>query len=486
MNRSNRFGPVWLGQAFRLLGAGIVLFAAGLALNLFLANVNLPASTSPIGLYHAAWEKAQQLAYDQTKVNTPRFAALEHKYDAMIKTDADAVKYANEMLDELDDHYAHLLAPVEVKAGEMQNRGQFVGIGILLEPQDIPVPTTRKADGPANGPAAKPILPVTPPPVILPKQDADGYPVVKEVIAGGPAEKAGLKNGDAIYSVDGKSMRGVSLEDLIIALRGAEGSTVVIEYGAPGDSKAPSKIKKGTVTRSLVATHSVSFEMKTTSQGKLVGYIRLSDFGQRDVVRDMKVALAALDAANDIVLDLRGNPGGRVDYCINLVSLFLKEGKIVTMRQRVPPGRFESESYTVDSSNLIQTTIDESTGATRVYKMGREAAVAGGKRLIILVNGRSASASEMFTGALKDNGRASVLGTQTFGKGIGQGTFPMPNGTNLRLTTLRYFTPNGTWLGDGQNSSQRFGIEPDIKVTMPSRGDRDIQLERALAEFDKN
>ena len=82
MNRSNRFGPVWLGQAFRLLGAGIVLFAAGLALNLFLANVNLPASTSPIGLYHAAWEKAQQLAYDQTKVNTPRFAALEHKYDA--------------------------------------------------------------------------------------------------------------------------------------------------------------------------------------------------------------------------------------------------------------------------------------------------------------------------------------------------------------------------------------------------------------------
>ena len=79
-----------------------------------------------------------------------------------------------------------------------------------------------------------------------------------------------------------------------------------------------------------------------------------------------------------------------------------------------------------------------------------------------------------------------MLGTQTFGKGIGQGTFPMPNGTNLRLTTLRYFTPNGTWLGDGQNSSQRFCIEPDIKVTMPSRGDRDIQLERALAEFDKN
>jgi Periplasmic protease len=197
----------------------------------------------------------------------------------------------------------------------------------------------------------------------------------------------------------------------------------------------------------------------------------------------MKAAIQSLSGSEKLVIDLRGNPGGRVDICIDLVSLFLKEGTVVSIRNRVPYKGYTKTSHVLTTGAMVEEELDEATGAVTQTMGAREMNVAGDKPVVILVNGHSASASEMFTGALKDNGRAVVVGEQTFGKGIGQMIIPFPNGTMLGVTTLRYFTPNGTWLGDG--SSQHHGITPDhvvkqeTKVLRPG-SDTDNQLKFAL------
>lgn len=439
-------------RSLQFLGLGatgvalfIVAFGAWLATEFYCAT--------PQKLYHRAWQAAPAFIYDPGTMQN--WDQWKHKFDADIKTDEDAVKHANDMLKSLSDPFTRMHTREEVEQMKMQSSGSFAGIGIGLGYQ-------ADADD-------KPVLDASGEP--LPKTNENGYPVIDKVFEGGPAATAGVQIGDAIKSANGVDLKGKSLKEIVTELKGKPGTPVSLVIQTNGVDRSVD------ITRALIKTPSVI----TKTYGD-VGYVQLTGFEQDDTVKQMKNALDTLKNSKSLVVDLRGNPGGRVDICISLVSLFLEEGDVVSIRNRIPFGGHSKTTYRLTKTGMTVEELDEASGEVTVKTESREPYMAAGKSVVILINGHSASASEMFTGALKDNKRATVVGEKTFGKGIGQLMLPMPNGTLLRVTSLRYFTPNGTWLGDG--SSKLHGIEPDNKV-VPGKGfkpltDSDNQLEFAL------
>lgn len=427
-----------------LLG-GLNVFLLVFALGLYVLPALAPVDS--VELYHRTWQKARDHAYDTSKLKD--WDKWEHKYDSLIKTDEDAVKYANEMLESTGDHYAQLLPPLAVKAERERSAGAFAGIGVHIEPKLDSTGAAIMAPVEEDGP--------------LMNSDEKGRPLIKEVMPNGPAMQAGMKDGDAIVSIDGQTFNDATMKAVMEKMRGKAGETVEIVV-ARGKKQVTLKIVRG-----IVKTEVVSSSMLTADNGTKVGYIRLEHFVERDAADEMAAAITKLDSADRLIIDLRYNPGGDVEVCINLASLFIKDGTIVSMRERTPGSGHNVNTFSVDANNLTVEIKDEATGAVIKQTAKRRPALAGDKKIVILVNGRSASASEMFTGALKDNGRATVVGETTFGKGIGQSVLPMPNGTSLHITSLRYFTPSGKWLGDGGNSAEKHGIEPDHKVKLEQK-----------------
>lgn len=442
-------------QTFGLGATAAILFVV--AASTFFASHFL--FTTPEGLYHRVYQAVPIFLYEpNANPNWSSWQSWEHKYDGKIKSDADAVKYANEMIGSLNDPFTHLYSAEETRAMKQQMSGQFSGIGIGLDVQMDP-----SGEKPLLSSDGKP----------MPKADADGYPLVDRVFEGGPSDSAGLKAGDALVSADGIDFKDKSLDVVVTALKnGKSGTTVKLIVRRDG-ADHPVDVVRGVINSPAVT-------VKTFGK---TGYIRLESFEQDDTVEEMKAALKSLSGSESLVIDLRGNPGGRVDICIDLVSLFLKEGTVVSIRNRVPYQGYSKTTHSLTAGDMVEEELDEGSGAVTRSIGPREAYMAGGKPIVILVNGHSASASEMFTGALKDNGVAVVIGEQTFGKGIGQMIIPFPNGTMLGVTTLRYFTPNGTWVGDG--SSQHHGIKPDHEVKQATKvlrpgSDTDNQLQFAL------
>lgn len=423
----------------------IVAFGAWLATEFYAAT--------PQKLYHRVWQAAPAFIYDPGTMQN--WDQWKNKFDKDIKTDDDAVKYANDMLKSLNDPFTHMHTREEVAQMEQESTGSFAGIGIGL--------------GYQAGADDKPVLDASGEP--LAKPNVNGYPVIDKIFDGGPAAQAGIAVGDAIKSANGVDLKNKSLKDVVAQLKGAPGTSVSLIIQTNGVDRSV------TVTRGLIKTPAVI----TKTYGD-VGYIQLTSFEQNDTVAQMRDALDKLKSSKSLVVDLRGNPGGRVDICIALASLFLDQGDVVSIRNRVPFGSYSKTTYRLTATGMTVEELDESTGNVTTKNGKRQPNMAAGKSVVILVNGHSASASEMFTGALQDNHRATVVGEKTFGKGIGQMMLPMPNGTVLRVTTLRYFTPNGTWLGDG--SSAHHGIEPN-NVVAPGKGfkpatETDNQLEFAL------
>jgi carboxyl-terminal processing protease len=252
----------------------------------------------------------------------------------------------------------------------------------------------------------------------------DNLITVVSPIEGTPAFRAGIKAGDQIIKIDDEPTTDMTLSDAVKRIRGPQGSAVKLTVRREG-SETPLDFS---ITRDVIPLRSVRHHRLTPE----VGYVRISNF-QSKTERDLKSALKSLEdeEIEGLILDLRNNPGGLLDQAIKVSDLFLDEGIIVSTKGRDPSQNMEISARKNDRS--------------RPYPM------------IVLVNEGSASASEIVAGALQDNKRALILGSKTFGKGSVQTILPLSDGSGLRLTTARYYTPSG-------NSIQLKGIIPDIEL----------------------
>jgi len=250
----------------------------------------------------------------------------------------------------------------------------------------------------------------------------EGRLTVVSPIEGTPAYEAGLKAGDTILKIDGEPARDISIMDAVDKIRGPKGSEVELTVLHEDENK-PVTI---TVERDVIPMRSV----KTQELGSGYLYARVSNFNQK-TTQDLRDALDQRDKWEGLVLDLRNNPGGLLDQAVSMADVFLNEGKIVYTKGRVEQAQMSFSAETQDED--IQAPI------------------------VVLVNAGTASAAEIVAGALQDHKRALVVGQQSFGKGSVQTIIPLRENTGIKLTTARYYTPDGT-------SIQAQGIVPDISV----------------------
>ena len=302
----------------------------------------------------------------------------------------------NGMLAELDPHSSYLSAE-DFKEFSEKSHGEFGGLGIQI--------TSDKG-------AVR---------VISPIDDT-------------PADKAGIKAGDYITHIDDEQVFDLTLNQAVKKMKGRPGTkvklTVVSEDG---------ETKTLTLKRDIIKVKSIKFDDKVLAEADpededtpKVGYVRISDFGAT-TSRDLKDALEKLEKKNVVgyVVDVRNNPGGYLTAAIDVSDAFLDGGEIVSTRGK------------------------EKTDIDRVFAKSGD--LVNGKPVVVLINHGSASASEIVAGALQDNGRGLVMGSQSFGKGSVQQQKPLGDGTAIHITIARYYTPSG-------NSIQNEGITPDIEV----------------------
>lgn len=272
----------------------------------------------------------------------------------------------------------------------------------------------------------------------------DGFLTIISPIEGGPAQEAGVKSGDVIISIDGESTEKTNIVDALGRIRGREGTKVDITVRREGTEED----HKFTITRRIVKLRSVESRLVE----KDIGYIKLSQF-HRDSADEFLSSYRGLEEENGaklggLVLDLRNNPGGLLEQALALCDMFIDKGLILNVKGR---SELNSKEYFAREGMDIQTD-----------------------HVAVIVNRGSASASEVLAGALKDSGRAKIVGTRTFGKGSVQSVIELSGETGVKITTARLFTPRGTLIDDK-------GIEPDIFVEGGDKGPTsDPQLARAL------
>ncbi len=255
----------------------------------------------------------------------------------------------------------------------------------------------------------------------------EGLVKVVTPIDGTPAQEAGVLPGDLIVELDGEQVQGLTLNEAVERMRGAVKEPIVITIAREGVDE-PFEIE---IIRDIITIQAVRSRVEDE-----VGYLRVTSFSER-TFEDLRDSMAELtqeigeDELKGFVVDLRNNPGGLLDQAIAVSDAFLDQGEIVSTRGRDPE---DTQRYNARAGDLSD-----------------------GKPVIVMINGGSASASEIVAGALQDHQRATVVGTRSFGKGSVQTIIPLGSDGAVRLTTARYYTPSGT-------SIQAKGIEPDIVV----------------------
>ena len=294
------------------------------------------------------------------------------------------------MVAELDPHSAYM-PPSEFGVFQSETEGRFAGVGLEVDAR------------------------------------ADRITIIAP-IEGSPAERAGLRAGDEILTIEGKPVRGERLDKLVQQMRGAPGTRVRITIRR-GTEPLPIPFE---LTREVILLKSVTAKRLAHD----VAYVRLSQF-QAGTHEELVRAAQGLEKKppRGVVLDMRGNPGGLVDEAEAVADEFLNEGTIYSTRHR---GRVLGEVKARGGGAFVSFPV------------------------VVLVNESSASAAELVAGALQDNGRAAIVGASTFGKGSVQTIYDLPGGAGLRLTTMRYYTPSG-------RAIQAEGIRPDVLLEAPSQ-----------------
>lgn len=334
-------------------------------------------------------ETEYQLTLEQMRTFTEVFARIKQDYVEQVDDKTLLQSAIRGMLSDLDPHTAYL-DDLEYQQLEENTTGSFDGIGIEVV----------KSNGDIR--------------IVSP-------------IDGTPAAEAGIKPGDIIRSIDGKSTEDMSLEDAVKLMRGEPGSEVKLTLMREGEEE----LIELTLERAVVHVESVNARMLEPGYG----YLRITAF-QNDTPESTREAIERLVEENGgslrgLVLDLRNNPGGVLNSAVTVADLFLEEGLIVYTKGRSDDARLR---YSADTD-----------------------AMAGDTPIVVLINEGTASASEIVAGALQDHSRAVLVGERSFGKGSVQTVLPLNSGSAVKLTTARYFTPKG-------RSIQARGIRPDIRV----------------------
>lgn len=274
-----------------------------------------------------------------------------------------------------------------------------------------------------------------------------GLGKISGVIENTPAQEAGLRADDLLYLVDGESTMGMELSEIVAMVKGEEGTTVHLTIYREGESD----YLEIDVERRKIEAPTVNYEMLEDH----IGYIQITEFDE--VTTDQFTeALAVIkgSGAKGLILDLRGNPGGSLNAVVDIAREILPKGLIVYTEDKYG----QRDEYSCDGKSELDMP------------------------LVVLVNGNSASASEILAGAIKDYRKGVLVGTTTFGKGIVQRVLPLTDGTALKLTISTYYTPNG-------NNIHGVGIEPDVICEFDGdayyEDGEDNQLERALEEVKK-
>lgn len=371
-----------------------------------------------IGRLSVGSVSAEGEGYEDLKIFTEVLSIVKRNYVEDVKIKDMVYGAIKGMLSSLDPH-SGFMPPDAYKEMQVDTKGEFGGLGIQI--------------GIKDGALA----------VIAPIEDT-------------PAFAAGIKAGDKIVKIGNEFTKDMSLHDAVSKMRGPKGTPVVITIMREGWKAA----KDFTIVRDIIKVKSVKAKV---IEGN-IGYVKLNQFQER-TSSDLAASLADItkEPVTSLILDLRNNPGGLLNSAVEVSGQFLPPGKVVVFIK----GRSgEKTEYRTESEGAAEAGGDK----TKLKTMP----------MIVLVNQGSASASEIVAGALKDWNRAVVLGVQTFGKGSVQSVIPLSDGSGLRLTTARYYTPKGI-------SIQSTGITPDIVVKLEQKGDakehpviREKDLERHL------
>ncbi|MGD1823299.1 MAG: S41 family peptidase [Pleomorphochaeta sp.] len=359
--------------------------------------------------------------------NVNNIAYLYQVIDALSINEIDNDKalggMASGLLDSLGDEYSFYVGEEDSEEYEEQSTGLYSGIGTYL---------TKKN-----------------PQVIDEKEDTnpnDYYIKISSPFPGGPADRAGLKANDYITHIDGEPVDKLSATEASLQLRGEVGTKVVVT------------ILRGSISFDITLTRA-TVETPSTTKAIIenhIGYIQIYQFSAitaEQFETDLR-ALLVEDNIDSLIIDLRNNRGGVVDAALNIADLFLSEDTILITKQK-----------------------ETLSNNTQITKANKNTLVTDDFEIVVLVNGGTASSSEILTGALKDNDRALIIGSKTFGKGIMQQTFPFGKGF-VQFTVAKYLTPNSIDIHE-------IGIEPDIEIKEEIFEDEEIPLFEELMESNK-
>jgi len=324
------------------------------------------------------------------------------------------------LVESLNDPYSQYLTGEEMDALVEGLSGSFEGIGAVIE---------------SRGPEGEACTTLGP----------DCYLLVVSPIDGSPAKAAGVQSGDRITLVDGATVDGETLDEAVLRVRGEKGTSVVITI-VRGDA-APINL---TIIRDIITVPAVEPKALETSSGAPVSYLRLAEFSEIAGDQFDQALQEVIDAGvKRIILDLRDNPGGYLSTALQIASEFIPDGVV----------------YMEETSDGRRTETSASGGG-----LATDPSI----KLVVLINKGSASASEILAGALRDRGRATLVGETTFGKGVVQTFIDLKDGSGWKLTIAKWRTPNGTWIN-------KVGLAPDYLVATPATpGESDPALEKAL------
>ncbi|AWB34993.1 S41 family peptidase [Orrella marina] len=377
-----------------------------------------------VGISAMAQKNSAPLPLDDLRQFSNVFSAIKSNYVEDV-TDQDLIRSAiSGMLTDLDPHSAYLDEDA-FKEMRTSTQGEFGGLGIEIGSED-------------------------------------GFVKVISPIEDTPAERAGIQAGDLIIKVDDTSTKGMSLTEAVKMMRGPIKTPITLTVLRQGQDQ-PVVVE---LIRDTIKVRSVRSKMLPDD----IGYVRVAQFQERtgtDLVRHLR-EIGEKEAPKGLILDLRNDPGGLLSGAIGVSAAFLEPDMLVVSTDgRIPDSRHKYLANPVDYARGEPDYLKDMPEWVKTVPM------------VVLVNAGSASASEIVAGALQDHDRATIMGNQTFGKGSVQVILPVSQDTAIKLTTSRYFTPNG-------RSIQAKGIEPDIYVTDTRQGNlftiaREADLQRHLS-----